>query len=293
MKFLTRLTLCFLLFMVSAAPVFRHVDFKEAMYKNVCKELKGDVLLYFVFIDTKETSPWTDFDIRSTLDSVAVVSKWLTEKAQTNHIQLTVKTNYYIGKPYATVNKNLPNGSVKNTLYEPSVKKGMKVLNDWGDDVAKKIGTTFNLSPKDGIPEVKSLRTKERLIAYLRDQYSVESVALVFMVNNYYRVDISVPVNSFSNKDVEFAIVSYKYPSEIAHNVLSLFGAAPLFKSVYRQTNSKIEYAAKVFPNDIMQDPYAKNIAKQEIGPLTKYLLGWTSQLPNEYEKLLTDGIGF
>ncbi len=293
MKFFLRFIIFCSIFLLTASPILKHVDFKKAMYKNVCKELKGDVLLYFIFIDTKETSPWTDFDIRSTLDSISIAAKWISEQANKNHIQLTLKTNYYIGKPYATVTKNLPNGSVKNTVYEPSVKKGMIALNDWADDIAKKVGTTFNLNPKDGIPEVKTLRTKERLIAYLRDEYNVESVALVFMVNNYYRVDISVAVNTFSTDDVEFAIVSYKYPSEISHNILGLFGAAPLFKSVYRKSDSKIEYANKLLPNDAMQDPYAKNIYKLEIGPLTSYLIGWTTHLSKEYEKLLIDGIAF
>lgn len=268
-------------------------DYRKAMFKNVCKELKGDVLLYAIFVDTKETSPWTEFDIRSSLDSIDVAAKWLTQQAQKNHIQLNVKTNYYIGKPYATVSKNLPGGTVKSTLFEPSVKAGMISLSDWADDITRKVGTNFNITPKDGIPEMKSMRTKERLIAYLRDEYNVESVALMFMVNNYFRTDISVAINVFSDDDIEFAIVSYKYPSEIAHNILNLFGAAPLYTNVYRKSERKGQLAMELFPNDIMQDPYAKNIYNLEVGVLTGYLVGWTNQFPKQYEKLLFDGFGF
>jgi hypothetical protein len=109
------------------------------------------------------------------------------------------------------------------------------------------------------------------------------------MVNNYYRVDISVPVNIYNTDDVEFAIVSYKYPSEIAHNILALYGAAPLYKSTYRYKESKINFAQKEFPDEIMLDPYAKNINALNIDEFTQYLIGWKDKLDPKYELLLTD----
>jgi hypothetical protein len=111
------------------------------------------------------------------------------------------------------------------------------------------------------------------------------------MVNNYYRSDISIPINIYSNNDVEYAIVSYKYPSEIAHNILALYGAAPMYNSIYRKKTSKIEILKKEFPNDIMQDPYAKNINLLTIGEYTKYLIGWQDNLDPKYNELLTDAI--
>jgi hypothetical protein len=109
------------------------------------------------------------------------------------------------------------------------------------------------------------------------------------LVNNYYRNDISICVNQFSTNDVEFAIVSYKYPAIIAQNILNLFGAADLYKTLYRRNESKIELAFRYFPKDIMQDVYAKDINRMEIGDFTKYLIGWTNKLDPKYDLLLTD----
>ncbi len=289
MKIFLRSVILILTFILLGSISFHRLDYREGMYKNVCKDFKNDALAYFIFVDTKETSPWSEFDIRSTLDSINVAITWLNNQAIKNKIPLKLRANYYIGKPYTTIKKNLPQGTVENTLKELGFKKGLKELNLWADGIAKKVGSTLNIVEKDGIPEIKNPKNKERLIAYLRDENSKESVALIFMVNNYFRDDISLPVNIYNTDDVEFAIVSYKYPSEIAHNILALYGAAPLFKTVYRRNEKKIAFAQHEFPYDIMLDPYAKNIKKLNIGPYTQYLIGWTNDLDSRYSKLLTD----
>jgi hypothetical protein len=268
---------------------FHKIDYRNGMYKNVCKDLKNDVLAYFIFVDSKETSPWTEFDIRSTLDSINLAIGWLNKQAIKNNITLRIRANYYIGKPYTPIKRNLPQGTVEKTLKSSGLKQGFKDLNLWADAIAKKVGSTFNITDKDGIPEIKNPKNKERLVAFLRDDNKLESVALIFMVNNYYRVDISVPVNIYNTDDVEFAIVSYKYPSEIAHNILALYGAAPLYKSTYRYKESKINFAQKEFPDEIMLDPYAKNINALNIDEFTQYLIGWKDKLDPKYELLLTD----
>ena len=61
---------------------FQKVDYRRAMHKNVCKDLHNSVLMYFIFVDTKTTAPWTEFDIRTTLDSIAVAKRWLMEQAK-------------------------------------------------------------------------------------------------------------------------------------------------------------------------------------------------------------------
>jgi hypothetical protein len=277
-------------FLLSSMGIHR-IDYRLGMNKNVCKELTNNILAYFIFIDSKTTSPWTEYDIRSTLDSINVAVTWLNQQAVKNNVELKVRANYYVGKPYSTVKRDLPQGSVKNTLTSSGLKRGYKDLNLWADAIAKKVGSTFEIQDKDGIPEIKNPKNKERLIAYLRDVNSLESVALIFMVNNYYRSDISAVINTFKTDDVEFAIVSYKYPSEIAHNILSLYGAAPMFESALRKNDKKIKQLSQEFPNDIMQDPYGKEITSLTIGKYTKYLIGWSKTIDTRYESLLTDGI--
>jgi len=267
------------------------IDYTKGRQINVCKALKDDVLLYFVFIDSKATSPWTEFDIMSTIDSIDVATQWLTQQAGKNGVELTIKKDYYIGDEYATINRNLPKKTVERSLYEPNLKDGIKSLNKWADYVSRIVGESFYIVEKDGIPETRPPRDAERLIAFLRDKYNIESVVLMFLVNNYYRTDISIALNTRGTSNVEYCIVSYKYPSEIAHNFLHLFGAADLYKTAFRRSNSKIRFANKLFENEIMQDPYAKDIWEQEISDYTKYLIGWTEEIQDDYKPLLTDKI--
>jgi len=270
---------------------YQKIDYREGRYNNVCKDLKNDVLLYFVFIDTKTTMPWTEFDIMSTIDSMSLAVNWIQKQAEMNKINLRIKTDYYIGKSFATITRNLPLGTVNESITQPNLKKGLESINKWADYVSKKVGESFYIPEKDGIPQQQAPRDTERLIAHLRDEFSVESVALIFMVNNYYRKDISFAVNTFTTEDVEFAIVSYKYPSEIAHNFLLLYGAADMYSTPIRRSEKKIKMASELFPNEIMTDPYAKNIWGLEISDFTKYLIGWSDELDPIYEPLLTDKI--
>jgi len=291
MKRIAKVISLIIIILITSSMSLRRIDYREGMHKNVCKDFKNDMLFYFIFVDSKETMPWTEFDMQSTLDSIKIAVRWLQKQAEINNIPVKIKTNYYVGSPFSTIKKNLPQGSIKETLKTLGLKKGFNELNSWADNIAKKVGTTLNITPKDGIPDIKNPKDKERLIAFLRDDNSVESVALVFMVNNYFKEDISVTVNTMTTDDIEFAIVSYKYPSEIAHNILALYGAAPIFKSVFRKNEKKIAFADKEFPNDIMTEPYAKNIWDLNMGAYTKYLIGWNSNLDIKYNHLLTDNI--
>jgi hypothetical protein len=289
MKRTLKIVACIGILMISTSFSLQKVDYRTAMYKNVCKKLRNDVLLYIIFVDNKTTTPWSEFDIRSTIDSVGAARKWLMEQARKYNIPLNIKTDYFIGKDFSTINKSLPNVSVLKSATTPNLRGGLKSLNDWADFIARKAGATFNIVQKDGIPEVKNPRNKERLVAYLRDEYKVESVALLFMVNNYYKTDISLQINTMNTNDIEFAIVSYKYPAEIAHNFLHLYGAADLHRSLYRRNETKIKKLAALFPNEIMQDPYAKDLSKMEISEYTRYLIGWQETIDKSMDEFFTD----
>ena len=287
-----RFTLSIVLLVITAiifAFSFKKFDYSKAKNMNVCKSLKGEVLVYYIFVDTKTTTPWTQFDIQSTNDSINVALKWIREKAREKNIELKIKSDYYIGPEFSTIKKDLTEKSVETTIQTPNLKTGLENLNKWADFIAKKTGETFDLTQKDGIPDIKNPKNKERLVAYLRDEYKVESVALLYLVNNYYKTDISVYVNSFDTDNIEFAVVSYKYPSAIAHSILNLFGAADLYESPYRRNEKNITFAEQEFPNDIMQDPYAKNIFNLTISPFTEYLIGWNDSLDSKYSDLLYD----
>jgi hypothetical protein len=279
------------LLVLSQSFTIKRIDYRDGIRNNVCKELKGAVLVYYVFIDSKHTAPWTEFDIQSTIDSLETAVNWIEKTAKENNIALNIITDHYIGNDYTTIRKNLEYGSISSTAKTPSLKKGLIELNKWSDGIAARVGKDINVANKDGIPEIKNPRNKERLAAHLRDEYQVESVALLYMVNNYYQSDISLTVNHMNTNDLEFAIVSYKYPSIIAQNILNLFGAASLNRSIYRRNDKKIKLANEYFPNDIMQEVYGKSLNSLKIGEFTKYLIGWEEDLDSKYDILLTDNI--
>jgi hypothetical protein len=285
---ITNLALFILLFAASSASS-PSIDFRAGRHNNVCKDLQNDVLLYFVFVDTRTTYPWTEFDILTTIDSIQVAAQWLERQAEQNNISLHIKTDYYIGNEFTTIERNLPGRSVKGTVQEQGLVKGMASLNRWGDYISKTIGESLYIKEKDGIPVQKRPGTKERLIAYLRDEYQVESVGLLMLVNNYFRSDISLAINTLHNDDVEFSVVSYKYPSEIAHSFLHLYGAADLCETPFRRSPRNIRLAADAFPDDIMSDVYARTLRELEIGEYTRYMIGWTEELDREYEPLMTE----
>lgn len=275
--------------LISASIFNKRVDYRKGKSKNVCKELRGDVLLYVIFVDTKTTAPWTEFDIQTTMDSINVATNWLRTKALANNIPLTIKTDFFVGEQYSVLKRDLPEETVSKSISTPNYRNGMANMNKWADYIARKAGASFYLQDKDGIPEIKNPKNKERLIAFLRDEHKVESIALMYMVNNYYREDISIPVNILNTDEVEFAVVSYKYPSEISHNLLHLFGAADLYETSYRQSEKNIAFAQQEFPNEIMQNPYAKTLGSLEISDFTKYLIGWETDLDEKYQSLLLD----
>ena len=278
-----------LVMMIPASHKAKRMDYREARYKNVCKDLKGDVLLYFAFIDSKYTSPWTEYDIESTIDSIRAAITWLHTEARNNKIPLNIKVDFYIGPEFTTITRNMPETTVYKSVTNPNMRKAKENLNRWSDAIAKIAGASVTIHEKDGIPEIKPPKNKERLVAFLRDENKVESVAMFYLVNNYFKSDISIPINIFDTEDVEFAIVSYKYASEIVHNFLHLYGAADMHETVYRRQERKISMLADRYPDDIMQDPYGKAINKLELSDYTKYLIGWIDELDPELETLMTD----
>jgi hypothetical protein len=288
MKGFIRLGLIFI-FLIFAGFDIRNLNFEKAKNNNVCKELKGKVLLYLIFVDSDETFPWTEFDIETTLDSVNNAVKWLEKQAKNSNIILNIKTDYYIGTEKTTVKRDLPKESVKISITEPDLKQGIHALNYWADRVVREVGESLPVINKEGLTEIDKPRNKERLVAYLRDYYHVESVALFFMVNNYFKKDISVPMNILTSEDVEFSIVSYKYSSVVAHNLLHLFGAADLYETPFRHSKKKIDFAKKEFPSEIMHDPYGKSLNQLNISEFTKYLIGWSNDLDAKYKTLLKD----
>ena len=259
---------------------------------NVCKKLNGDVVIYAIFVDSKYTNPWTKYDIETTLDSIQTAINWITEKSTENSVSLNIRLEYH-STPQGTIpiKNDFSKKTLSNTLYKKPLWSGIKEVYKWADKIAMEAGKSL---PKDTsrVTNIKNdLKTRERLIARLRDMYQTDKVALMYFINNYYTDEISVAFDKSSDTNIEFAIVSFKYPSAIAHEFLHLFGAADLYLTpfdVKKKEQKKKEKLIKMFPDEIMTMAAAyKDINKLNIGGLTKYLIGWDTKLSEEYQKLL------
>ncbi|MFA6924492.1 MAG: hypothetical protein WC223_09595 [Bacteroidales bacterium] len=235
--------------------------------RNVCKKLQGNVLLYFIWTESRQSNSWSSFDINSTLDSVNISIKWLEEQAAKSGINLKFTVDYYKGDSTNTVYQNF-NGSLKKVLQKT---EGIEEVNKWTDRIVK---------------TATALKNRERLIAKLRDQYNIESVALIFMVNNYFKTDFSFSLNTMNDNDVEYSIISSKHPVIFAQEIAHLFGAPYLYFHPSTSDKSNRKKLSELFPLDIMSSP-EKNLSMLNIGEITKYYVGWTEDINKEYDKLI------
>ncbi|MEW6467627.1 MAG: hypothetical protein AB1458_01815 [Bacteroidota bacterium] len=281
MRYLSCLLLVLLL---TNCSLFRKgkVDVRYGMDNNACKKMQGKALMYLVFVDTKTTKPWSNFDLASALDSARKAAKWLEKQAKDNNHILNISVDYYGSKSKTkTISKELPKASIYESLDGLTLETSINKLNKYADDLCKKIISTAFPSQSKG----SKISAREKLVNLLRDKYNVEHVALMFMFNNYYMEDFSITTNTMSKEETEYAMTSYKNPSLIASQVLSLFGAAGMGEYYLKKRNKNAKWAREQFPNDIMINAF-RPIEELEIGPYTQYMIGWTDVIEKKYEKL-------
>lgn len=257
---------------------------------NVCRRLTGKVVVYAVFVDSKETKPWSDYDIRTTLDSLQKGMNWLELQASQNSVPLQIeiacnKKNNGIVPIYQEFSKK----TLSSTLYKKPLFSGVKDIHKWADKIAVEAGKNL---PKDTSKVIKTknkLSDRERLIARLRAVYQTDNVALMYLINNYHTDEISLTLDANSNHNVEYSIVSYKYPSVFVHELLHLFGAWDLYITPFdskRKAIKRKKIAMEMFPDEIMAFAY-RRIESLNISPFTKYTIGWTNELDKKYSDAL------
>ena len=253
---------------------------------NVCKKLKGKVLFYAIFVDTRQTRPWTSYDIASTLDSIRKATAWIEEKGKSNGMPLTIDVVYHVNKGVIPVEQHLYEESLWKMLFSAN---GIENIDLWANLAAKKAGQAF---PPDTSSVAKTkieITNRERLIARLRDQYKTDNVVLMYFLNNYYTEELSLAMFTGGGKLTEFGIVSFKYPSVIAHEFLHLFGALDLYISPFNKKKKAVKNRAaiiKAYPDEVMAFAY-RPIEKLSISPLSQYLIGWKDSLAESDRKLL------
>ena len=257
---------------------------------NVCKKLSGHVILYAIFVDTKYTQPWSEYDITSTLDSMNKAARWLENLAKENGLPLAIDVKYHQNGKIIPLVNNFPDKTLSRTLFSPVPSIGIPKLDRWSDRIARTAGSSL---PKDTSKIVKTfnrMTDRERLIARLRDIYKTDNVAVIYFINDYYSEDISLALHTGNSSSPEYAIVSYKRPAVIAHEFLHLFGALDLYISPFDKKKKSLKKKAevmKLFPNEVMAFAY-RQIDSLNISPFTRYLIGWDNELDeNVRQKIL------
>ncbi|RMG78029.1 MAG: hypothetical protein D6707_10460, partial [Bacteroidetes bacterium] len=258
---------------------------------NVCKKLKGDVVLYVIFVESKYTGFWTTYDIESTLDSAQKAIDWIENQAKKEGIFLNIKLDYHkTPKNVIPIQGNLQKRTLSGTLFSSAgISYGIKSVDRWADKIAKEALKSYGPDTSTITRTKIKPQDREKLLARLRDIYKTDNVALVYFINNFYKKDISVALHTQGNETPEYAVISYKSPGVIAHEFLHLFGAYDLYMSPFdreRKTQKQKEFAMKEFPNEIMAFPY-RRINTLSISPFTKYLIGWKNELDNKYKEML------
>ena len=255
---------------------------------NVCKKLIGNVVLYAVFVDTRYTQPWTEYDIKSTLDSISKATKWIEKIASENGVSVNINVQYHQNKRMIPISNDFPNKTLSGTLF-PILNVGIPKVDRWADMVAKTAGKSLPTDTTTLIKTKNRLSDRERLIARLRDIYKTDNVVLMYFINNYYKEEVSVTLHNASMTNIEYSVVSFKQPAVIAHEFLHIFGALDLYVSPFdnrRAARRRKEWAMKEYPNEVMAFAYRK-IDSLNVSTFTKYLIGWENQMDDKSRRML------
>ncbi|MEM7161216.1 MAG: hypothetical protein AAF487_02135 [Bacteroidota bacterium] len=281
-----------LLFLLSCASwnklTHKHTEFHIAsVNNNVCKKLKGDVVVYAIFVDSKYTGPWTEHDIYSTLDSIENALAWIESTSKEKGVPLSIQLEYHQNqRKTIPIEGKLVRKSLSQTIFGLN---GVKNVDKWADKIAYTALKTLGTDTSDVTRTKVKPGNRERLIARLRDLHKTDNVALMYFINNYYTDEISCAIHCSADDQPEYAIVSFKEPAVIAHEFLHLFGAWDLYISPFDKKKKAIRkkaFAMREFPNEIMAFPYRK-LDSLNISPFTEYLIGWENQLKEEHKNMI------
>ena len=286
MKAIVYLLIVLFIFLESCMTTKKMNVMFASVNNNVCRRLSGKVVVYAIFVDSKETKPWSDYDIRSTLDSLRKGMDWLELQAKKDSIPLDIqidcnKKNNGIVPVYQEFSKK----TLSATLYKKPLFSGVKDIHKWADKVAIEAGKNLLKDTSRLVKTKNKLSDRERLIARLRAIHRTDNIALMYLINNYHTDEMSLTLDANSNHNVEYCIVSYKYPSVFAHEFLHLFGAWDLYITPFdnkRKAVKRKNMAMEMFPNEIMAFAY-RRIESLEISPFTKYTIGWINELEKKY----------
>lgn len=262
----------------------KEVDSRWARDNGIGTKLDGKTVVYTVFIDSKESLFWTGFDIASAKDSLNKVFKWTEKQAKRYGKNLEIIPEYYKSGSYQTFKKSLPYDKLSDAFKKDEMKDQSK-LDKWALSVIKKAEKSVKLPPGVKLPAKPRLKGFDKMVAKLKKKHNADNVAIFFMLNNYYTIDVSAIINNMADEEhTEYAINSGKNTNMLTNQLLSLFGAQglnPEYNSRYKVKN--IEMAKTDFPDDIMVN-FKKDISNLNVGKFTAFMLGWRENIDTKYQ---------
>jgi hypothetical protein len=256
----------------------------EGVNNNVCKKLIGKVTVYAIFVDTYTTHPWTAYDIQSTTDSIQKAMDWIETQATLNGMDVSIDLLVHQKDKVIPLQQNLPEATLQESLFLPKLTEGISNLNDWANSIARKAAASFFPDTSSVVKTKNNITNRERLIARLRNMTQTDNVVIMYFLNSYYIDDYSLALYTGSRSETEFAIVTFKSPTVIAHEFLHIFGAPDLYLSPFDKKRKALRRKVailKQYPDEIMAFT-ERPIEKLNLSVLTKYLIGWIPELSKE-----------
>lgn len=253
---------------------------------NGCKILKDDVLIYPVFVEEKRGAKWLQEEKKAFLDSLKVSTNWILSQSKAYNVNL----NFIIEAHPNAIAVGLPGKNIAGAYNLASTNLGLAKINKHYDNAAKKLARAIKRSKIALPPYIYRIKTKDQVIAKLRNNFQVESVVLLFIHKPEKNNNVFFSLNTLSNKTIEYGVNSFNKPSLMAFQILELFGATSFNFDVKKKRKEKImKHIDDNFPNDIMAKPF-QTLSKSTTGTVTDYLIGWTPEIDPVHQILMEGG---
>lgn len=250
---------------------------------NLCKILKGDVLVYPVFVEEKRGIPWLAEEKQAYLDSLTVATNWITAQAKKNGVEVSFQN---VAHPKNS-QSGLSGKSIDGTYSQIETVLGVAKLNKHYDAVCKK---QYRYIPKTKLakpPYISRIKTKDQFVSILRNRYQVENVVLMFVHKPEKKKNLIFSVNTLSNEDIEYSVNTFDLPNLIAEQILEIFGATVYTYDFKKKKQAKVDELIETnFPDDLMAQPL-QSLRTANIGELTQYLIGWEVDYDPKYKVLM------
>lgn len=132
-------------FLIVFLPLFlfhcksrKEIDASWGRNRNIAGKLIDKTVVYTFFVDSKNTLPFSGFDVASTKDSLQRVFDWVGNQATIHGQNLEIVPMYYQKGSQNTVKKNFPFKTINDAIGDEkeNVFK-LKKLKSWANGIAR------------------------------------------------------------------------------------------------------------------------------------------------------------